>query len=147
VCDDGRCGRARCTAGTYSFRRYKRAQAQAQDARPPPQLLCPLQAEEHSQARAQALDLAQAVFWCRDLINTPANDLGPAELAAEACAMAEQHGAQVGGGAGGRAKRRWRHLVIANCAAGCKRGPALACPQPTTPLPPARHVPARCRWS
>lgn len=39
------------------------------------------------------LALATSYTWCRDLITTPAEDLGPQHLAAEAKALAEAHGA------------------------------------------------------
>ncbi|WP_408628756.1 leucyl aminopeptidase family protein [Acuticoccus mangrovi] len=39
--------------------------------------------------------IADAVYLTRDLINTPANDLGPAELADAAQALARKHGAKV----------------------------------------------------
>eukprot|EP00775_Hariotina_reticulata_P004391 gene4391-4644_t len=54
------------------------------DARP--LLLIPPQADQ-----AAVYPLAEAFFWCRDLINTPAEDLGPQQLAAEARAMASSH--------------------------------------------------------
>ena len=58
-------------AGSYRFSRYKigrwrQAQAPA---------CCPT-----ARARTQVLALAEALYFGRDLINTPANDLGPAEL-------------------------------------------------------------------
>jgi hypothetical protein len=37
--------------------------------------------------------IAEGVYLARDLINTPANDLGPAELAEAARRLAERHGA------------------------------------------------------
>src|SRR5207244_242186 len=39
--------------------------------------------------------ILEGVTLARDLINTPANDLGPAELEAAALAVAERHGAKV----------------------------------------------------
>jgi leucyl aminopeptidase len=39
--------------------------------------------------------IVEGVTLCRDLINTPSNDMGPAELEAAACALAEQHGAAI----------------------------------------------------
>jgi leucyl aminopeptidase len=36
---------------------------------------------------------ARSLAWARDLINTPANDMGPDQLAAEAARMAERYGA------------------------------------------------------
>lgn len=37
----------------------------------------------------------EAQHWVRDLINTPACDLGPEELAAQATALAQEHGAEI----------------------------------------------------
>ncbi|MDP4025585.1 leucyl aminopeptidase family protein [Methylobacterium sp. NEAU 140] len=45
--------------------------------------------------RDEIVRIAAAVAMGRDLINTPANDLGPAEIAAAACALAERHGAAI----------------------------------------------------
>ena len=42
---------------------------------------------------AETLRVAAATAWVRDLVNTPAGDLGPAELEAEAEALAKRHGA------------------------------------------------------
>jgi leucyl aminopeptidase len=39
--------------------------------------------------------IVEGVFLARDLINTPANDMGPAELEAAARRLAEQHGARI----------------------------------------------------
>ena len=39
--------------------------------------------------------LAEAIFLCRDLITTPAEDLAPQHIAAEAAAVAALHGAAV----------------------------------------------------
>ena len=39
--------------------------------------------------------IVEAVYLARDLINTPANDMGPDELAAAATALAARHGAEV----------------------------------------------------
>ncbi|KXZ48447.1 hypothetical protein GPECTOR_28g857 [Gonium pectorale] len=41
--------------------------------------------------RRHVLSLARAFVWCRDLITTPAEDLGPQHLAAEAAALAAAH--------------------------------------------------------
>jgi leucyl aminopeptidase len=68
--------------GTYSFARYRGG---------PPRgaaLVWPEGAD-----RAAAARLAAAVFLARDLVNTPAGDLGPEELAATAAAVAEKAGA------------------------------------------------------
>ncbi len=73
--------------GSYRFSRYRGAAPGA----PPsvPELVAPPGidlAAVRSAARASAM--------ARDLINTPANDLGPAELAQAAAALAERHGAK-----------------------------------------------------
>jgi len=39
--------------------------------------------------------IVEAVYLARDLINTPANDLGPSELAAAATTLAVHHGAEI----------------------------------------------------
>jgi leucyl aminopeptidase len=44
---------------------------------------------------AEVERIAAAVAMSRDLVNTPANDLGPAEIEAAARALAERHGAAV----------------------------------------------------
>jgi leucyl aminopeptidase len=44
---------------------------------------------------AELTRIADGVTLVRDLINTPANDMGPAELEAAARALAKQHGAKV----------------------------------------------------
>ena len=69
--------------GTYTFARYltKKAAATA--------LVWPEGADRDRVER-----LARAVFLARDLANTPAGDLGPAELAAEAVRVAKAAGAK-----------------------------------------------------
>jgi len=49
-------------------------------------------AEAH---RDQVQRVADGMFMARDLINTPAGDMGPAELADAASALAREHGAQI----------------------------------------------------
>jgi leucyl aminopeptidase len=68
--------------GTYAFTRYRARPAAAAA------LVWPKGAE-----RARAGRLAAAVFLARDLVNTPAGDLGPEELAAAAVAVADNAGA------------------------------------------------------
>ena len=68
--------------GTYAFTRYRAKPASGA------RLVWPEGAD-----RGQALRLAAAVFLARDLVNTPAGDLGPAELAAAALRVAEAAGA------------------------------------------------------
>jgi leucyl aminopeptidase len=68
--------------GSYGFTRYKPRKAELAS------LVWPAEAD-----RGQVLRTAEATMLARDLINTPAADLGPAELAAAARGLAERHGA------------------------------------------------------
>jgi len=68
----------------YRFDRYKsKPRAKA------PTLVCPNGCDLAAVERA-----ATAIYFGRDLINTPAEDLGPAELAAAAKELAKRHGAK-----------------------------------------------------
>ncbi|PPR18809.1 MAG: putative cytosol aminopeptidase [Alphaproteobacteria bacterium MarineAlpha9_Bin7] len=69
--------------GAYQFTRYKEAR------RPPAQLVV-----EDKDVLSEARRLASATYLVRDLINTPANDMGPSELA-----MVAEEIAGVGGAA------------------------------------------------
>lgn len=81
----GRAGRAALAwaLAAYSFDRYK-----AKKPRDFPRLVWPAGAD-----RARVEYTAEAVTLVRDLINTPAADMGPAELAACADALAARFGA------------------------------------------------------
>nr|WP_246429816.1 leucyl aminopeptidase family protein [Prosthecomicrobium pneumaticum] len=70
--------------GNYRFSRYRAASG------PVPRLLLPKGVAPH-----RARTIARAVALVRDLVNTPANDLGPAELAEAIRAAALRHGAAV----------------------------------------------------
>ncbi len=72
-------------AGSYRFTRYKTANGPK-----PSRLVLPEDAN-----REEALALAEALYFGRDLINTPANDLGPAELEAAARELANAFGGSV----------------------------------------------------
>lgn len=69
--------------GTYAFGRYRKT------TRVHPRLVLPDGADGNEATR-----IAEGVFLGRDLVNTPANDLGPAELADAARALARRHGAK-----------------------------------------------------
>lgn len=71
--------------GAYRYRRYK---SKAADA--PPRLVLPAGID----ARRVAA-LVEAVWFGRNLINTPASDLGPEEIESAARALAGRHGAEV----------------------------------------------------
>jgi len=69
----------------YQFARYKSKQP---DDKTVPRLTWPAAAD-----RSLVLRLIAAIGLARDLINTPANDLGPEELANAAAGVAQKHGA------------------------------------------------------
>lgn len=69
--------------GAYRFTRYRRPE------REPARLAFP-----QGVRRDRIRDLAGAVIRVRDLINTPTEDMGPAELAAVAAGIADDHGAK-----------------------------------------------------
>ena len=70
--------------GAYRFERYRAGRAERAAVLDPPS-----NADIGYVASAN-----EALTLARDLINTPASDLGPAELAAAARALAERHGAE-----------------------------------------------------
>jgi leucyl aminopeptidase len=69
--------------GTYAFARYRKIR------RPSPKLALAANVDGAEVAR-----IADGIFLARDLINTPANDMGPAELADAARAVARRHRAK-----------------------------------------------------
>ena len=70
--------------GSYQFSRYRKPDAR--DVR----LEIPRGVDGEDLTR-----IIEGVFLARDLINTPANDMGPAELEAAARRLAERHGAEI----------------------------------------------------
>jgi leucyl aminopeptidase len=68
--------------GAYRFTRYRKAENK--DVR----LALPAGVD-----RADLVRIVEGVTLARDLVNTPANDMGPAELEAAARTLAERHGA------------------------------------------------------
>ena len=71
--------------GAYRFRGYKSAPGER-----PPQLAWPQGAQ-----RARVLTQIEAVWLGRDLINTPANDMGPDDIENAARELAMRHGADI----------------------------------------------------
>jgi len=71
------------TMGSYQFARYVKAA-------PRPVLAVPPSAELE-----RSLNIAQGMYLARDLVNTPANDMGPAELEAAARKLGKAHGASL----------------------------------------------------
>ncbi|MFN0218538.1 MAG: leucyl aminopeptidase family protein [Hyphomicrobium sp.] len=72
--------------GAYSYTRYKTADAPARRA----QLRLPAGVDA-----ARVVSTVEAVWFGRDLINTPASDFGPAEVEAAARELAARHGASI----------------------------------------------------
>jgi leucyl aminopeptidase len=72
-------------AGSYAFTRYKASGADKKR-----RLVLP-----EGASREQVLALAEALYVGRDLINTPANDMGPAELEGAARELANAMGGSV----------------------------------------------------
>jgi leucyl aminopeptidase len=70
--------------GGYAFSRYKKS------GKKPVRLVTPPGVDA-----AEVTRIAESLFLGRDLINTPANDMGPAELEAAARALAKKHGARL----------------------------------------------------
>ena len=68
----------------YDYHRYRKPAA------PPPRLVCPAGVD-----RGAVLRAARASYLVRDLVNTPASDMGPDELEQAARAMARQHRAKL----------------------------------------------------
>jgi leucyl aminopeptidase len=69
--------------GAYRFTRYKAGEK-------PRRLLLPKSIEASEVSRQ-----AEAIDWLRDLVNTPACDMGPAEIASEAQELAKEFGAEI----------------------------------------------------
>jgi leucyl aminopeptidase len=70
--------------GTYRFTRYRKSEDKKVN------LVAPADIDGADLSR-----MVEAVTLARDLINTPANDLGPAELEGAARALASRHGAAI----------------------------------------------------
>jgi len=99
--------------GAYGFGRYKRR------AEPRARLVWPDGAD-----RAAVTRMAEAITLVRDLITTPAADMGPAELAAAARAIARRHRARCTVIAGNALLRR-RYAGIYTVGKGSARPPRL----------------------
>jgi leucyl aminopeptidase len=98
--------------GSYSFTRYKASRKK------PPRLLLPEGVDGEEISR-----IAQAVFLARDLINTPANDMGPDDLAQAARNLAAHHGAKVSVTKGAALKKDFP--LIEAVGRGSSRPPCL----------------------
>jgi leucyl aminopeptidase len=99
------------STGAYRFGRY------LERARPAPRLVLP----EAARAAEPEIRAAQLV---RDLVNTPAGDLGPAELVVEAEKLADEHGAEIRVVRG--EELRTEYPMVAAVGRAATRAPALA---------------------
>jgi leucyl aminopeptidase len=101
--------------GSYRFSRYRKAKEKAV------RLVLPDGVDGEELSR-----IAEGVTLARDLINTPANDMGPAELEAAARALAKRHGAKVRSIVGDELKKQNFPLIHAvGRAAEDARAPRL----------------------
>lgn len=73
--------------GSYRFKRYKSGNG---EERPRAKLRMPEGADS-----AEVINTTEAIWFGRDLINTPASDLGPQEIEEAARQLAARHGAEV----------------------------------------------------
>ncbi|MGV8841172.1 MAG: leucyl aminopeptidase family protein [Bauldia sp.] len=102
--------------GAYRFGRYKGGAPEAADVR----LAIPEGVDGAALRR-----ILDAVTLARDLVNTPANDLGPAELAGAIRAVAEAHGAEVTVIEGEALERGFPMIHAVGAAATPARAPRL----------------------
>jgi len=100
--------------GAYRFTRYRA------DDSPGARLILP----DAIDAREVAA-IADGVMLARDLVNTAANDLGPAELAAAAHALAARHGAFLTVTEGEALQRNFPMIHAVGAAATAERAPRL----------------------
>jgi leucyl aminopeptidase len=98
--------------GTYRFTRYRKSETK------PPQLALPEGVDERALSRA-----VEAIFLARDLINTPSNDMGPAELDQAARDLAGRHGAGVQVTSGDELRRNFP--LVHTVGRGSARPPRL----------------------
>jgi leucyl aminopeptidase len=98
--------------GGYQFARYKKSKPNGAKLVVPPGV-----------DGAEISRIAENLFLARDLINTPANDMGPAELEAAARALARKHGAKISV-TGGAALTK-NYPLIAAVGQGSARAPRL----------------------
>lgn len=101
--------------GHYRFAKFKSGDTQNDG----PLLVWPADAD-----RGQVLRMADGLFLARDLVNTPANAMGPAELADAALHLAASHGAQASVIEGRLLQDRNFPLIWA-VGAGSSRAPRL----------------------
>ena len=98
--------------GGYVFSRYKKSDKK------PVKLVTPAGVDA-----AEVTRIAEHLFLARDLINTPANDMGPAELESAARALAKKHGAKVRVVSGAALTKGYP--LVAAVGQGSERAPRL----------------------
>jgi len=98
--------------GAYQFTRYRKADARQV------KLVVPDGVDGGDLTR-----IVEGVTLARDLINTPSNDMGPAELESAARALAKQHGASVHVTSGDKLTKEFP--LVAAVGAGSPRAPRL----------------------
>jgi leucyl aminopeptidase len=98
--------------GTYQFTRYRKAEARKVH------LVVPQGVDGDDLSR-----IVEGVTLCRDLTNTPSNDMGPAELEAASRAFARRHGAKVRVTSGAALERSFP--LVNAVGAGSTRKPRL----------------------
>ncbi len=98
--------------GAYQFTRYRKAEARSM------RLVVPEGVDGDDLTR-----IVEGVTLARDLINTPSNDMGPAELEEAARALAKQHGAKIEVTAGDALAKQFP--LVAAVGAGSARAPRL----------------------
>ncbi|MBA2590505.1 MAG: leucyl aminopeptidase family protein [Alphaproteobacteria bacterium] len=98
--------------GGYAFDRYKKKTAKAA------RLVVPAGVDGIEVSR-----IAENLFLARDLVNTPANDMGPAELEAAARSLAKEYGAKVSVVSGAALSKNYP--LIAAVGMGSPRAPRL----------------------
>ena len=102
--------------GQYSFDRYKQT-----DCSVGPRILL----TKNAKAIAPALAEARAVVLVRDLVNTPAEDMGPAALEAEAERIAKAHGAKLSVSQGDALERDYPMVYAVGRAAARSHAPRM----------------------
>lgn len=99
--------------GTYRFTKYR------EDKKKKPRLVIPAGVDA-----AEVSRIAEGVYLSRDLVNTPANDLGPAELEAAVRALGKRHRAKVSSVIGTQLLKKNFPLIYA-VGQGSERAPRL----------------------
>ena len=109
---DERLGALAFVLGTYQFARYRKAEPCKV------RLVVPEGLDGDDLSR-----IVEGVTLCRDLTNTPSNDMGPSELEASSRALAKRHGARVQVTTGDPLQKNYP--LVHAVGAGSERSPRL----------------------